>query len=176
MPPVSTYTPARELAARVISLLRADPVLNGAAPTGVAGYVGGLLFPDFAPRVNGDDDRVYTSSATLPPDVNVRGALPRILVEAKMHPHQYEQEPDVLTGAITLWIHLVVPDDQEEYGDRIAAYVVQLLVSTQLSTNRILASGLYLTSDPEMKDRIAAFEGAWEYVFGFRSASGSSLQ
>lgn len=176
MPPVSTYTPARELAARVIGLLRADATLNGAAPTGLAGYVGGLLFPDWAPRVNVDDDRVYTSSAQLPPDVNLRAALPRILIETKWTPHGYEQEPDVLTGPLALWLHLVVPDDQEEYGDRIAAYVVQFLISTQLSTNRILASGLYLTPDPEMKDRIAAFEGAWEYVYGFRSASGSSLQ
>ena len=173
---MSTYTPGREIQAFLIDQFRNDPVLTGATPSEAPGYIGGLLYPDWSPRVNADDMRVYSHRASLPVGVNTRDALPRVMVSCEWQPHSWEQDPPELTGPVRGWLRVVVPDTQEEYGDRLFTYAVQRLLSTPVNSPRILAGGLYLTNEQGLKDRIDAFEGAWEYVIGFRSASGSSLQ
>lgn len=173
---VSTYTPAREVAARLVSVFRLDPILNGPAPTLAVGYVGGLLFPDWSARTHLEDDRVYTLNADLPAAINTRENLPRIAVATRWQPHDYEQDPEELTGSVEVRLHVITPREQEEYADRLAAVVIRLALSTQLSTDRILASGLYMVSDPLPKSPIDAFEGAWEVIMSFRSGSGSVIK
>lgn len=161
----SSYPPGEELARAVIDVLRADSNFDT------------LLFPSWAPpRAGTNDDRVYTASAYLPENAAFRDTLPRILVEPTWTPAQYEQDAGILQGAVSLFVHIVVPQDQEEYGAMLAAALMQLLLSTQLSSPRIIAAGLYLTDQQRPKQRIAAFKGAWEYMVQFRSANVGVLQ
>jgi len=155
----STYTPAREVAKALIDAIRADHSMEG------------LLFPSWSPRLSSDDDRVYTGSAELPPDLALRERLPRIVVAARWSPHAFEQEPtETLVGAVTVDLHVVMPKERDEEGDRLATAAILKVLSTPLSGARIIAAGLALQGDVQ-KNRIAAFDGAWEWVATFRSAS-----
>lgn len=160
----STYLPDVELAGRVVEILRLEASIQT------------LLFPSWSPRIDSDDDRVYTSQVNLPEDSAHREALPRVLVDATWQPSQYEQDGPNLMGGVNLFVHVVVPKEEEEYGALLTTAVIQRLLSTQLSGPRIIAAGLYLTDQQRPKQRIEAFTGAWEYMVQFRSAHVEVLQ
>lgn len=162
----STYTPAREVAKALVDAFRADTVWSNP---------GGLLFPAWANRINSDDDRVYSNQVELPEDAGVREQLPRILFEVLWQSALFEQEQSgILHGPVNVYVHVVVPRDQEEYGEQLVAQAFLKIrsvlgpLSTGALSARIIAAELVPTTGV-LKDRIPAFNGAWEWIAGFRS-------
>jgi hypothetical protein len=156
----STSTPAFEVARALIAAFRADPIFM--AP-------GGLLFPTGAPRIDGNDDRVYSNQVEFPEDPAVVEALPRIMFEVRWEPHGYEQDaPGVLDGPVMVYLHVLVARDQEQYGEALVAASILKVRSTQLSGARMIAAELVPTTGV-LKDRVSTFKQAWEWIAGFRS-------
>jgi hypothetical protein len=131
-----------------------------------------LLFPAWAPSVGPNDLRVFGMRAFLPPgDIALRESLPRLSVETRWTPSEFEQEQGgVLQGAVALYLYVTVPEDQEEYGDKLIAAAILLLLSTHPTSVRMIAAGLALSAEVT-RERISAFKGAWQYMAGFRSAN-----
>lgn len=164
---MSMYGPAAGTQRRIIDLLRADGALS-ASP-------GGLLYPEWSPKVDDDDTRIYSVSAHLPPDSEFVNLLPRILIEVVQRAHDYEQEqPGVLQGPVRVWTHTVVPREEEELGERIDAYLTGVLLSTVLSDARIIAARLSLEGD-RRRVRVEAFNGAWQFISGYLSPNVGAL-
>lgn len=162
----STLMPSTEVAMALVALFRTDPAWSNAPTVGASG---GLLFPDWAPRTHAKDDRVYSNKAELPKDPAVLQALPRVLFDVNWRDHGYEQEQaGTLHGPVTVWLHVLVPRENEMYGERLTAAAMLLIKSTRLSSARIIAAELTVTSDA-VKERIAAFNGAWEWLVGYKS-------
>ena len=162
----STYTPAREVSVALVSLFTTNPQWSAASTVGASG---GLLFPSWSPRTHQDDYRVWSNRAEMPSDPLILNALPRLLFDVNWRPHTYEQEePGRLHGSVSVWLHILTPREQEEYGERMLAAAMLLIASTRLSSARIIAAELTATSDAT-KDRIAAFNGAWEWMVNLRS-------
>ena len=157
---MSTFGPAAETQKRFIELFRADPVLM--TPNT------GLLFPPYQPQINGDDLRVYPAAVELPENPDLREALPRVLVETVSFAHDYEQTPTILEGPVTMYTHVVVPKEDEERGELIDARLATLIASTRASDARIIAAD-FVPYGQRQRERIPAFNGAWEIVSGYRS-------
>ncbi len=159
---MSTYSPAREMQAAVVAMLRADGTLT---------TPGGLLYPAYSPRLEERDYRVYEASAELPEDPAIRSALPRIYIDTAGFALQFEQDdPDHQQMAVTVYPHVVVRKEDGELGDAITTRVAKLFLSTRLSSDRIIAAELVPEGDWR-RGRIAAFDNAWEYVAQFRTAN-----
>ena len=155
----STYTPSREVSVALVAALRGDVGLHG------------LLFPSWSPSAGFDDERVYSNHVELPESPAVREALPRILLDVIWRPHDYEQEQvGTLHGSVGVYLHVITPKEQEEYGELLVASAMKLILSTRLSGARIIAAELVPTTDV-LKQRIEAFNGAWEWVAPFRSTN-----
>lgn len=157
----STYTPAKEVSQALVEAFRTDPVWSDA---------GGLLFPAWSPSVDPLDLRVWSNRHTMPKHLpKVLEALPRVMFDVNWRPHTYEQEQaGTLHGPVSVWLHVVTPNDREEYGEMLVAQALLKLASTQLSGARIIAAELTATSDAT-KDRLSTFNGAWEWVVNLRS-------
>jgi hypothetical protein len=162
----STYVPATALRRRLVDVLRANSTLCD-PDTGLLYGVEG--------RRDSTDMRVWSVDVQFPPDSDLIFALPRVMVECVGRAHDFEQEdPDVLSGPVRLFIHTVVPRDQEELGERIDAYLIRLLLSTWLSDARIIAARLSLEGD-RRKVRVPALDGAWQITSGFSTPNVGSL-
>lgn len=158
---MSTYGHGASLQRRLIEVLRSDGALSTSP--------GGLLYPDWSPKFNDVDSRVYPTNVQFPTGSELIRMLPRVLVEVHQRSHDYEQEaPGILQGPVRVWVHTVVPLEEEELGERIDAYLNTLLLSTWLSDARIIA-GRLVASDDRRRTRLEAFNGAWEFVSGFTS-------
>jgi hypothetical protein len=170
----STTTPNRAVVDALVDVFRDSVAWSGTAA--VVGNATGLLFPSWSPRLDVADYRVYSRYANLPEIPQVKQALPRITLDARWTPHQYEQEQvGTLHGPVTVYLHVTVPRDREEYGDLLTATAINLVLSTPLSSARIIAAELALTSDVS-KEPITAFNDAWEQIAVFRSQSVGVLQ
>lgn len=157
----STYSPAREVAKALVDAFRADAAWSD--PTT------GLLFPTWAPKIDSDDDRAWSTHVELPDDPKIREQLPRLLFDVTWEPAKYEQEQaGILQGSVSVYVHVVVAREDEEYGDRLQAQATLKVLSTRLSSARIIAAELVPTTAVP-KERIPAFSGAWEWIAGFRS-------
>jgi hypothetical protein len=164
---MSTYGFGAATQRRIVELLRADGALCSDA--------NGLLFPDYAPRIDETDVRVYESSVQFPTSHALVYALPRLLIEVVERAHDYEQEdPHVLQGPVRVWVHTVTAKEDSERAERIDAYVTTLLLSTWLSDASIIAARLSRDGD-RRRGRIEAFNGAWEIVTGFSAPNVGSL-
>lgn len=156
---MSTYSPAAELTKRLVDLFRAN------APLQV------LLFPTWSPSTDALDKRVWSAFVELPVIPALREALPRVLVECVENAHDREHDdPAILSSDVTVFIHTVVPKQEEELGDQIDTLLRTLVLSTWLSNTRIIAANL-VPEGQRRKERIAAFNDAWEYVSRFSSPS-----
>jgi len=163
----STTTPARAVLDALVAMFRTDPAFSGVSTS--PGVTVGTLFPAWEPRIHAEDYRVYSTLANLPEIPNVKQALPRITIDARWGGHQYEQEQvGTLHGPVTAYLHVITPSDREDYGDRLMAAAIIKVLSTPLSSARIIAAELALTSDVS-KEPIEAFNRAWEYIAVFRS-------
>lgn len=146
-----------ELARFLIDTLRADDVLAG------------LLFPSYSPPLETRDKRIYSASPELPEDVPFRTALPRITVECQGTGFATEQQAAApLDGEVAVYIHMLVPKGHEDEVAYIEARIVSLLLSTSLSSVRIIAGGLSYEGQ-RRKGRVPSFNDAWEVVVQFRS-------
>lgn len=164
---MSTLGHGAEMQRRIVNMLRADTTLM--SPTG-------LLYPEYAPKLDSNDLRVYTVSARLPASAVFVRTLPRVLIEVAQMAHSYEQEDTaVLHGPVKLWVHTVVPENEEEAGELIDAYITTLVLSTWLSDARIIAGRLSLEGT-RRRDRIDEFNGAWQFITGFGTPNAASLQ
>lgn len=159
----SSATPAYEVARRLIEAFRGDPAFSNP---------GGWMYPAWTgPRIDADDDRIYSNQVEFPENAAVREALPRIMFEVTWRPHGYEQEaPGSLHGPVSVFMHVLTPRDQEEYGEHLVAAALLKVRSTQLSGARMIAAELVPTTDV-LKDRVPTFNQAWEWIAGFRSQS-----
>lgn len=153
----------------VIDLLRGDPILSDSGG-------GGLLYPDYAPKLDTNDYRVYEASVRLPGNAAFVRTLPRVLVEVIQYAHDLEQEdPDVPFGPVKVFVHTIVPSGEDEAGEVLDAYITRLILSTSLSDARIIAPKLTLEGQ-RRRERIDEFNGAWQFVSGFAAANAGSLQ
>ena len=145
-----------ELQRRIVNFLRADTILADPA--------GSMLFPDWAPQINGDDLRVYEETIELPEHPDVREALPRILVGVRAAGSDREQRgAGDHEGPAVVDIRVVTPKEESQLCDEIAARVSTLIASTWLSDARIIAAEL-VPDGRVSKGRISAFNGAWEIL------------
>jgi hypothetical protein len=165
----STHTPAREIGRALINLYRGDPQFSASGPS--VGGTGGLLFPDWSPRVHANDYRVWTNHVQLPPDMpEVLTALPRILFDVRWRSHPYEQEEEgLLHGPVTATLIVQTPKEREDYADELMAAAYLRLLSTPLSSARIIAAELAPTTGDIMKVRLSAFDDAFQMSADFRS-------
>jgi hypothetical protein len=155
--PATPLTADDELCRAIVEDLRTDSYLNV------------LLFPDWAASVDPMDLRVYKANVELPESPPLRGALPRVIVEATMYPFRTEQEqssPNL--GEVMVYTHVLVPKDREDTGSIIDAYLQRRLVSTAYSSARIITASLSLDGQRRI-GRIGAFDDAWEFVTQYRS-------
>jgi len=152
---------------RSVEMLRADATL--ASPTEISPGVWGMLFPEHAPQVNGDDYRVYEAYVELPENSAIREALPRILVETLPNPVNTEQG-GYHEGPVSFLIHTITPKEESQLCDEIAARVATVIASTRFSNARIVASEL-VPEGESRKGRITAFNNAWERVDRYTSAN-----
>lgn len=157
----STSTPAYEVSRALIEAFRADTAFSNP---------GGYLFPAWTgSRIDATDDRVYSNQVEFPENAAVREALPRVMFEVLWKPANYEQETaDTLFGPVTVYMHVLVPSDQEEYGEGLMARSMLKVRSTRLSGARMIAAELVPTTDV-LKGRVPTFNQAWEWIAGFRS-------
>lgn len=163
----STYDPGTALKRRVIDLLRADRYL--------CDPLTGLLYPESSPKKGETDLRVYSSSAVLPGTSEWVSILPRIMVESVVRAHSYEQDGPVLVAPVKIIVYVIVGLVDEQLGEQINAYVQGVLPSTWLSDARIITGKL--TSDGDgRRERLDAFNGAWQFVTGYSTPSAGSLQ
>lgn len=154
--------PAAALQSRIISIFRADPVLNTPDT--------GLLFPPWSKQVNGDDVRIYEADVELPENPDVREALPRILIESIQMVNAFEQgdvaEPH---APVAIIVHSMVPKEESELGELIDRRCAVLIGSTPLSTASIIAAEL-VPDGQRRRERVTAFNGAWWFASRYHSA------
>lgn len=121
-----------------------------------------LLFPSDVPQVNPLDTRVYESDAYLPAEL--RGVLPRLLVEVDSDTTNWEQEdPAGDLGPITVRLHhFVAQDDRERLEDMAlqTSLIMDLIGETPPAPDRIIASELVKTG-VRVKNREPAFNDAY---------------
>lgn len=152
-----------ELQRRIISVLKADSELQT------------LLFPAWTkPRINDEDDRIYRSQVDFSRVANGTdlAQIPvRVLIEARRVPHQMEQDDlEMGSGEVSLYVHVLVPKDQYLHGDRIMQRVRHVLLSTGMSDSRIIAGDLFEVGD-QLDARESNFQDAHRLTQQFRSAS-----
>ena len=156
-----------EFQRRMIEVFRGDAVL--VTPNT------GLLFPAWAPQINGDDHRIYEESVELPENPDVREALPRILIGVRPYPASRDQYGGgAHEGPVRVTIRSVTPKEESELADSIDAEVHTLIASTRFSNARIIAAELVPLGRPS-KARIAAFNNAWEITSEFECENVAAL-
>jgi hypothetical protein len=133
---MAEWGPGRELRARVIAILRADATL--------ALYPTGLVYSDpVYPRVTAEDTRIYASNVELPENPALRAALPRVLVEVLQDAQDREQRESAITmSAGRVYIHVIASRTRFDLAELIQQRCHLLLLSTPLSSARILAGDL----------------------------------
>lgn len=147
---------ADEMARAVVDYLRADPVLHA------------LLFPGWSQQVGPTDTRVYSANVELPQDPAVRAALPRVLIEVLDYPFRVEQSGGGDLSEVPLYVHTLAPKDREEVAKTIDAHVTRLLVSTPITSARIIAAKMSRDGLRQV-NRASGFDDAWEVVTRFVS-------
>ena len=174
MPPYTftdRYPPEYEVTRRVVELLRADVTLCSS----VVGSEG--LMYQLTPRLMVGDDRVYSAYVELPENSQLRSALPRIHVETRQDEFMTEQiDAAVPAASVTIWVNTIVPADREQLGEQIDARLRVVLMSTGLTSARILASGITVDAERRQKVREAALGGVWRITSVFRSRLVGVLQ
>ena len=175
----STYTPGIEARKWLVELLRVDTVLVGATPPDV-GEAGGLLYPEWSKKLDDDDHRVWSAGDKLPDNSAVREALPRILVEVLEEMHQREQRDarvagvTILDGPVTLLVHHLCEEADEELARRIVARTTHVILSTQPSGARMIAAE-FVPDGPLRDERVATFRNAWDVITRWRSENVGAL-
>jgi hypothetical protein len=145
------WGPEYEMKRVIVAEMRGDSDLNA------------LLFPADVPAVSPYDHRVFDSAADLPS--NLRGILPRILVEVDSESIGYEQEdPAGDMGPITVRLHhFVEADDQERIEDlskRTTEIIKRMHFETPPAPDRIIAAEL-VKAGIRIKNREPAFNDAY---------------
>lgn len=145
------WGPEYELKAVIVAALRSDSQLTN------------LLYPADVPRVNTLDTRIYESDTDMPPEL--RGILPRILVEVDEDTSGWEQEdPAGDIGPATVRLHHFVAQFDRERIESLSkrtTFIIRgLRGSTHDAPDRIIAAELVKTG-PRMKGRESAFNDAY---------------
>lgn len=173
----STYWPPDEVEKRYVELFLADATLVG-SPLGT----NGLLYPDYAPLLADPLDlRVWASGTPMPSDPAIREGLPRVLVEAWGELHGREQRDasypgvagQILDGPVSMRVHVLVGPLDKALGGRISARTALLILSTQASNARMIASEF--VPDGSRTEEQTSFRDSWDFVSRWRSQNVGAL-
>ena len=155
--PTPVLAPAVEVQKAIVDALRADATMAS------------LLFPSHSPSQGPLDFRVYGAAVELPEMPALRDAMPRVLVETIQFPFGVEQlDAFPLQAEVVVYLHSMAGRQDEQLAEQLDARATVLLLSTSLSSVRIIASGLSYEGQ-RRKGRVGSLDDAWEIVTQFRS-------
>lgn len=160
---MASVEPGYEVRRRIIEVIGGDSIVHS------------LLFPNWAqPQINANDTRVYNAHANLR-DEQLLQVLPRVLVEVRLDSNNWEQQEDVTNSApVTVWIHCIVPRDQDGTAELLDSRIRTLFSSTYLTNSRIIMSELVQTGQRyQLPER--EFNDAWRYSSQYHAVNAGVL-
>jgi hypothetical protein len=154
---MTTNSPEYELTDAIVALFRFDTELQA------------LLF-SLQPRIDENDDRVYSATAQLP-DGPIREVLPRILIDAVGVPYPVEQrsaDGSVPLAGVTIDLFTLVDADYRDLGEALHARERELMASTWMESSHIICGEL-VPLGPRNPVREVAFRNAWRLHHQFHA-------